>query len=68
MAMTIRLTDEETAQLRQQARREGRSVHEVVRLAIQDRIARYDHRERAPEAIRRIGPRNIEVLDRLSDP
>jgi hypothetical protein len=67
MAMTIRLTDEETAQLRRQAKREGRSVHEVVRLATQDRIARYDHRERLLEAIRRIGPRSIEVLDRLSD-
>jgi hypothetical protein len=67
MAITIRLTDEETVQLRQQAKREGRSVHEVVRLAIQERIARYGHRERVLEAIRRIGPCNIEVLDRLSN-
>jgi hypothetical protein len=35
MAMTLRLTEEETALLRQQAEREGRSMHEVVRLAIQ---------------------------------
>jgi hypothetical protein len=46
MAMTLRLTDEETAQLRQQAEREGHSMHEVVRLAIQERIARQNHNER----------------------
>jgi predicted transcriptional regulator len=39
MAMTLRLTDEETALLRRRAEREGRSMHEVVRLAIQERIA-----------------------------
>jgi hypothetical protein len=43
MAMTLRLTDEETALLRRQTEREGRSMHEVVRLAIQERIAHQDH-------------------------
>jgi len=43
MVMTLRLTDEETALLRRQAQREGRSMHEVVRLAIQERIASQDH-------------------------
>jgi prophage maintenance system killer protein len=33
--VTLRLTEEEIALLRQQAEREGRSMHEVVRLAIQ---------------------------------
>ena len=37
MAMTLRLSDEETALLRRQAEREGRSMHEVVRLAIRER-------------------------------
>jgi hypothetical protein len=67
MAMTLRLTDEETALLREQAEREGRSMHEVVRLAIQERIARQDHSDRVLAAIRRIGPQNTEILDRLKD-
>lgn len=67
MAMTLRLTDEEMALLREQAEREGRSMHEVVRLAIQERIARQNHSDRVRAAIRRIGPRNVEILDRLKD-
>jgi hypothetical protein len=67
MAMTLRLTDEEMALLREQAEREGRSMHEVVRLAIQERIARQNHSDRVLAAIRRIGPRNTEILDRLKD-
>jgi hypothetical protein len=67
MAMTLRLTDEEMALLREQAEREGRSMHEVVRLAIQERIARQNHSDRVRAAIRRIEPRNVEILDRLKD-
>lgn len=40
MAMTLRLTEEETERLREQAEREHRSMHEVVRLAIRDRVDR----------------------------
>jgi predicted transcriptional regulator len=67
MAMTLRLTDEETAQLRQQAEREGRSMHEVVRLAIQERIARQDHTDRVRRAARRVATQHHEILDRLRD-
>jgi hypothetical protein len=67
MAMTLRLTDEETALLRQQAEREGRSMHEVVRLAIQERIARQGHTERVRQAARRVATRHSEILDRLRD-
>ncbi len=67
MAMTLRLTEEETALLRLQAEREGRSMHEVVRLAIQDRIARQDHTERVRAAARRVASQHSEVLDRLRD-
>lgn len=65
--MTLRLTAEETALLRQQAEREGRSMHEVVRLAIQDRIARQDHDERVRRAARRLAVEHREILERLSD-
>ena len=39
MAMTLGLTDEELESLRQQSGLEHRSMHEVVRLALMDRIA-----------------------------
>jgi predicted transcriptional regulator len=65
MAMTLRLSDEETALLRRQAEREGRSMHEVVRLAIQERIARQDHADRVQRAARRVATRHREILDRL---
>ena len=67
MAMTLRLTDEETLLLRQQAEREGRSMHEVVRLAILERIARQDHSDRVRRAARRVATEHRELLDRLKD-
>ena len=67
MPMRIRLTDAETAVPQAQAEREGRSMHDVVRLAIQDRVARHDHRERVLDSLRRMTPRNREILDRLED-
>jgi hypothetical protein len=65
MAMTLRLSDEETALLRRQAEREGRSMHEVVRLAIRERIARQDHADRVQRAARRVATQHHEILDRL---
>jgi hypothetical protein len=67
MAMTLRLTDEETALLRQQAEREGRSMHEVVRLAIRERIARQDHSERVRLAAQRVATEHHQILERLKD-
>jgi predicted transcriptional regulator len=67
MAMTLRLSDEETALLRRQAEREGRSMHEVVRLVIQERIARQDHTDRVRQAARRVATQHRETLDRLKD-
>jgi predicted transcriptional regulator len=67
MAMTLRLSDEETALLRRQAEREGRSMHEVVRLAIQERIAGQDHADRVQRAARRVATQHHEILDRLKN-
>jgi hypothetical protein len=67
MAMTLRLTDDETALLRRQAALEGRSMQEVVRLAIRERIARYEHDERVRAAAVRVAERHAEILDRLKD-
>jgi predicted transcriptional regulator len=67
MAMTLRLSDEETALLRRQAEREGRSMHEVVRLAIRERIDRQDHADRVRRSARRVATQHREVLDRLKN-
>jgi predicted transcriptional regulator len=67
MAMTLRLSDDETVLLRRQAEREGRSMHEVVRLAIQERIARQDHVDRVERAARRVATQHREILDRLKN-
>jgi predicted transcriptional regulator len=64
---TLRLTEEEIAALRQQAEREGRPTHEVVRLAIQERIARQDHNERVHLAARRVAVEHGEILERPGD-
>jgi hypothetical protein len=67
MAMTLRLTDDETALLRRQAELEGRSMQEVVRLAIRERIARHEHAERVRATAVRVAERHAEILERLKD-
>jgi tryptophanase len=42
-------------------------MHEVVRLAIQERIARQEHSDRVRRAARRVATAHREILDRLSD-
>jgi predicted transcriptional regulator len=67
MAMTLRLTDEETELLRRQAERERRSMHEVARLAIIERARRAEHGERVIGETRRVLERHRDVLDALRD-
>ncbi len=61
--MTLRLSDEETELLRRQAELEGRSMHEVARLAILDRIRGAQVVAYAREGAERYQ----ELLDRLRD-
>ena len=67
MAMTLRLTDEETQLLRRQAEQEGRSMQEVARLAILERIERSRHTERVRASARRMVAEDREILERLKD-
>lgn len=67
MAMTLRLTDEEMEKLREQAELEHRSMHEVVRLAVRDRIERSEHRRRVRAAIARVVEEDREILDALRE-
>jgi predicted transcriptional regulator len=63
MAMNLRLTDEESAALRETAEREGRSMQEVARVA----IAAYTsaRTRRRDELLDGILAERADVLDRL---
>ena len=65
MAMTLRLTDEETEALRRTAEREDRSMQEVAREA----ITRYtsDRDRLRTEALTRIGTDWRHIFDRLAE-
>ncbi|MCA0332049.1 MAG: ribbon-helix-helix protein, CopG family [Actinobacteria bacterium] len=66
MAMTLRLTDEETEILRALAEREHRSMHEVVRLAVLERADRAAHSADRDEVLDWAEDRYADLLDRLS--
>jgi predicted transcriptional regulator len=64
MAMTLRLSDDETAALRALAEKEGRSMQEIARTAIRDYLAERPARLQA--AIERVRTEDAELLERLS--
>jgi hypothetical protein len=65
MAMTLRLTDEEQAALRDRARLEGISMQEAARRAVRDYIAQGQHRDRVLTAAQRVMEAHADALDRL---
>jgi predicted transcriptional regulator len=65
MAMTLRLTEDETNALRQQAEREGRSMQEVAREAVRDYVERNSRRELLDRILDQELPRYAEALERL---
>lgn len=67
MAMTLRLTDDETDALRRRAQREGRSMQEVARAAVRDYIDRTSRRELLNEVLDEQLPRYAEALRRLGE-
>ena len=67
MAMTLRLTDEETDDLRTRAEREGRSMQDVVRGAVREYISRTSERELLDEVLDAELPRRAEALKRLGE-
>jgi len=64
MAMNLRLNDQEMAALRHRAEREGRSMQEVAKAAINEYLSRRPDRLR--DAIERVRTEDAELLDRLS--
>jgi predicted transcriptional regulator len=65
VAMTLRLTDEEHAALRQLANAEGISMQEAARRAVPDDVARGQHRDRVSVAAERIMIAHADALERL---
>ncbi|KGN37146.1 ribbon-helix-helix protein, CopG family [Knoellia subterranea] len=65
MAMTLRLTDQESEALRERARHEGRSMQEVARQAVREYVARQDRRAALDDVLATELPRYKDALDRL---
>jgi hypothetical protein len=67
MAMTLRLTDEQTAALRARADREGRSMQQVARSALDEYFVRAADDERTDRLAEQGAQRYAELLRRLGE-
>jgi Ribbon-helix-helix protein, copG family len=65
MAMTLRLTDEESAALRDEAEREGRSMQEVARAAVREYVTRRGTARLVDDELQYVVTTYAEALDRL---
>lgn len=65
MAMTLRLTDDEQAALRERADAEGISMQDAARRAVRAYVASGTHRDRVSDAARRVMAAHADALDRL---
>lgn len=65
VAMTLRLTDDEQAALRDRAAAEGISMQDAARRAIRDYVARRAHQDRVGAAAAVVAEAHAEALDRL---
>lgn len=63
--MTLRLTDEEQAALRDRAAAEGISMQDAARRAIRDYVVRRAHQDRVGAAAAVVTDAHAEALDRL---
>lgn len=65
--MTLRLSDEESDDLREQAQREGRSMQEVARTAIREYLGLDTHRSRVVASAADGAARYADALRRLGE-
>lgn len=65
MAMTLRLTDNETGALRRRAELEQRSMQEVARQAIREYVENHSRTELLDQVLDEELPRYAEALERL---
>jgi hypothetical protein len=64
--MTLRLSEDEQAALREQAEAEGVSMQEAARRAVREYVARGRHQKRVSATARRVMEAHAEALERLS--
>ena len=67
MAMTLRLTDEQTEALRSRANREGRSMQQVALAALDDYLMRAEDDELTDRLAEQGAQRYAELLRRLGE-
>jgi plasmid stability protein len=67
MAMTLRLTEDEKAALRERAEAEGISMQEAARRAVREYVVHGRHRDRVSAAARRVMDMHAEALRRLGE-
>jgi predicted transcriptional regulator len=67
MAMTLRLSDEQTLALRERAVREGRSMQQIARTALDDYLVRAEDDERTHQLAEHGAQRFEELLRRLGE-
>jgi hypothetical protein len=67
MAMTLRLTEDEQAALRERAETEGISMQEAARRAVREYVVHGRHRDRVTAAARRVMDVHAEALRRLGE-
>ncbi len=65
MAMTLRLTDDEQAALRERAAAEGVSMQDLARRAVREYVGLADHRDRVVASARRILDVHGDAIERL---
>jgi hypothetical protein len=65
MAMTLRLTPDEQAALRERADAEGISMQEAARRAVREFVLRGRHRDRVSAAAEHVIAAHRDALDRL---
>ena len=67
MAMTLRLTDDESDALRRQAELESRSMQDVAREAVREYVDRHSRQELLARVLDEEIPRYAEALRRLGE-
>ena len=67
MAMTLRLTDEQAAALRARAEREGRSMQQVARAALDEYLLRAEDDELTDRLAEQGAQRFADLLRRLGE-
>lgn len=65
MAMTLRLTEDEQAALRERATADGISMQDAARRAVRDYVTKRAHEDRVDTAASRVLEVHAEALDRL---